>query len=338
MLRAVVVGAGAMGLNHARIYNELESVELVAVVDVDGEAADRVGRKYHTRAFRDLSSALEETSPHIVSVAVPTRLHEEVAVRAIEHGCHVLVEKPLALSVPAGRRIIEAAERAAVTLGVGHVERFNPAVVEIKRRLENNELGRIFKVHARRFSPFPTRIGDVGVILDLATHDIDVIRHLLGSHVERGFAETQRRAHASCEDLVTALLRFENGVIGVLDVNWLTPTKVRELAILGERGMYVVDYLTQDLFWYQNAHEGGGWEVLTTFRGAWEGDMVKVRLNKKEPLRIELEDFVSSVVEGRRPQVSGSDGLAAIELGALIVESGQTKLPFHCVQGASLER
>ncbi|MDQ4145906.1 MAG: gfo/Idh/MocA family oxidoreductase, partial [Actinomycetota bacterium] len=122
-------------------------------------------------------------------------------------------------------------------------------------------------------------------------------------------------------------LRFENGTIGVLDVNWLTPTKVRQLAILGERGMYLADYLTQDLYWYKNDSGGETWEMLSTFRGAWEGDMIKIRLNKKEPLRAELEAFVAAVVDDREPHVSGWDGLAAIEIGSMILESGRKNVP-----------
>jgi len=316
-----------MGMNHARVYSELDSVDLVAVVDPDAQAAGRAARRYRSTPFADCRSALEATSPDIVSVAVPTRLHEAVALEAIGHGCHVLVEKPMALSLDGGRRIIDAAAARNVKLTVGHIERFNPAVVEIKKRLERQELGRIFQVHARRLSPFPGRIDDVGVVLDLATHDIDVIRHLLGAEVRRVFAETDQKAHASCEDLVTALIRFSNGVIGVLDVNWLTPTKVRQLAILGERGMYIADYLTQDLYWYQNGPTSGSWDALSTFRGAWEGDMVKVRLEKKEPLRAELEAFVAAVVDDSEPQVSGLDGLAAIEIGMMMMGSGHQHVP-----------
>lgn len=327
-LRVAVIGAGAMGINHARVYSDMDSVELVAVVDVDPVATGRVCQRFRATPFGDAATALQATRPDIVSVTVPTSLHEPVALEAIDFGCHVLVEKPLALSLEAGRRIISAADSRGVKLTVGHTERFNPVIVAIKDRLERNELGRLFQIHARRVSPFPGRVQDVGVILDLATHDIDVIRHLLGAEVERVFAETERKAHASCEDLFSALLRFSNGVVGVLDVNWLTPTKVRQLTILGEGGMYLADYLTQDLYWYKNSSAPGGtWDALTTFRGAWEGDMVKVRIDKREPLRAELESFVSAVLENRDPAVSGDDGLAAIDISLTLMEAGQRHVP-----------
>jgi predicted dehydrogenase len=223
--------------------------------------------------------------------------------------------------------MVDAAARHGVKLAVGHIERFNPAVAEIKRRLADDELGRIFQVHARRLSPFPGRISDVGVILDLATHDIDVMHHLLGSDVERVFAETEQKAHATCEDLVSALVRFSNGVIGLLDVNWLTPTKVRTLTVLGEGGMYVADYLTQDVYWHKNTPLGTTFDSLNVFRGAWEGDMVKVRLNKKEPLRAQLESFVQAVTDDVEPAVTGLDGLYAIDLSLTLMESGRLHQP-----------
>jgi len=326
-VKVAVLGVGSMGSSHARVYAEMDHVRLVGVADPDEHAATRVARRYGCRAYGDFRKLLEEETPDLVSVAVPTKLHAEVAVEAISRGVHVLVEKPLAPSVEAGREIVEAAAAASVKLAVGHIERFNPAVVELKRRLDDDELGRIFQIHARRLSPFPGRIADVGVILDLATHDIDVMHHLLGSEVDRVFAETEQKAHATCEDLVSALVRFANGVIGLLDVNWLTPAKVRTLTVLGEGGMYLADYLTQDVYWYKNTPIGSTFEGLTVFRGAWEGDMIKIRLDKKEPLRAQLESFVRSVVDDTPPAVSGRDGLVAIDLSMTLMESGRRHEP-----------
>jgi UDP-N-acetylglucosamine 3-dehydrogenase len=327
-LRAAVLGVGAMGRSHARVYAEMEHVRLVAVADPELRVAERVAGSYGTTAYADHVELLDREKPDLVSVAVPTTRHTEVALDAIARGIHVLVEKPLALSIDEGRRIIEAAEQQGVKLAVGHIERFNPAVVEIKRRLAEQELGRIFQVHARRLSPFPGRVQDVGVILDLATHDMDVMAYLLDAEVTRVFAETERKAHASHEDLLSALLRFSNGVIGVLDVNWLTPTKVRQLAVLGEGGLFLADYITQDVHWYRNAGDGAGdWDALTVFRGAWEGDMVKLHFAKQEPLLAELESFVASVVEDTAPLVGGRDGLAVIDLSRTLAESGRQNVP-----------
>lgn len=332
-VRVAVIGAGSMGTNHARIYSELDAVDLVGVADPDQAAAGRVARRYHTAAFDDFRRLLEETEPDLVSVTVPTRSHETVALEVIETGTHLIVEKPLAPSVAAAQRVIRAAADRGVKLSVGHIERFNPAVVEIRQRLRQQELGRVFQIHARRLSPFPGRITDVGVILDLATHDIDIMRDLVDGDVERVFAETERKAHATHEDLVTAVLRFTNGVVGVLDVNWLTPSKVRQLSVLAEGGMYLADYLTQDLYWYKNTTTSGTWDSLTIFRGPQEGDMVKIHIDKREPLRAELESFVTAVAMDKEPVVSGQDGLAAIAVSELILESGRSHNPAHAPPG-----
>ncbi len=326
-MRAAVIGTGSMGYNHARVYAEMDDVELVAVADPDVMACKRVFNTYRPQVYDDYLELLDRERPDLVSIAVPTKAHVDVACEAMSRGVHVLVEKPLALTVEEGRVIMEMARRSAVKLSVGHVERFNPAIAEVKRRLEQEELGRIFQVRARRVSPFPGRVQDVGVILDLATHDIDVIRHLLGSEVERVFAETARKAHTTCEDLLSATLRFSNDVIGVLDVNWLTPTKVRQVTVLGEGGMYVIDYLTQDVYWYKNTAISDSWESLTVFRGAMEGDMVKIHLRKEEPLRAELVSFVAAVREDREPAVNGTDALVAIDLSITLAESGRLNVP-----------
>lgn len=326
-VKVAVLGVGSMGSSHARVYAEMDDVRLVGVADSDEAMARRVARRYGCGAYADFRQLLDEQRPDLVSVAVPTRSHAAVAGEAIRRGVHVLIEKPLAPSVEEGLSIVEAALTHGVKLTVGHIERFNPAVAEIKRRLSEQELGRVFQVHARRLSPFPGRISDVGVILDLATHDIDVMHHLLGSEVERVFAEVEQKAHATCEDLLSALVRFSNGVIGLLDVNWLTPAKVRTLTVLGEGGMYVADYLTQDVYWYKNTLLGATFDSLTVFRGPREGDMVKVRLDKREPLRAQLESFVRAVADDLEPAVTGLDGLVAIDLSMTLMESGRRHVP-----------
>ncbi len=316
-----------MGLHHSRVYAEMSDVDLVAVADPDPAACQRIASTYRPRVYGDYREMLDRERPDLVSVAVPSALHVEVACEVMSRGIHVLVEKPLALTVEAGQVIIDASREFDVKLFVGHIERFNPAIIELRRRLRQEELGRIFQVQARRVSPFPGRIRDVGVILDMATHDIDVIRHLLGSEVERLYAETATMADTGQEDLLSATLRFTSGVIGILDVNWLTPAKVRQLAVLGEGGMYLTDYLTQDVYWYRNTAISDSWDSLSVFRGATEGDMVKVHLHKKEPLRAELESFVVAVRDDLEPEVNGMDALVAVDLSLTLAESGRRNIP-----------
>jgi len=322
--RAAVIGVGAMGRNHARVYNEMLEVELVAVVDLDLALAENVVRLHGGRIYTDYRIMLEEIQPDVVSVAVPTQAHQQVTLDVLEAGCHVLVEKPIAATLEEGRRMIERAAELDRVLAVGHIERYNPAVIELKRRLDAGELGQIFQIHARRLGPFPARVRDVGVVVDLAPHDLDIMRHLTGKEVRRLYAETEQEIHTAHEDLFSGLIRFEGGVVGVLNINWLTPTKVREITVTGQRGMFLANLLTQDLYFYENEEAGDlDWNHLSLLRGVGEGRMVRLRLHRREPLRAELEAFVAAAQGEQVGIVRGEDGLAALELAQALIEASK---------------
>ena len=321
-----VIGVGSMGHNHVRVYAEMDSSNLIAVADVNAEAAERVGRAYRLNAYTDYREMLAREKLDLVSVAVPTRLHRQVVEDAINAGVHVLVEKPIAATVKEGEEMIALAERKGVKLTVGHIERFNPAILELKHRLDEEQLGRIFQIHVRRTGPFPPRVEDVGVVIDLATHDLNIVEYLTGSQIRSLFAETERRIHAKYEDLVSAVMRFRNGTIGVLDINWLTPTKIRELSIVGERGMFLVNYLSQDLYFYENNFASGNWERLVAIGGVREGQMIKHQVRRVEPLKAELQSFVEAVTNDTPPLVSGAEALRALMLAQKLIESGRE----HC--------
>jgi predicted dehydrogenase len=322
-LRAAVIGVGAMGRHHARVYTDIDETMLVGVADAEAETAEAVGRRYNVPWFTDHRELLVETRPDLVSLAVPTKLHLRVGLDVLAAGVHLLVEKPIAATLEEGRLLMVAAGDSGRVLTVGHVERFNPAVRELRRRLDVGELGRVFSVQARRMGPFPARIRDVGVVVDLATHDLDVMRWLVGAPVTRVYAETARRIHTEHEDMLSGLLRFESGEVGVLLVNWLTPTKIRELALTGERGMFVVDYLHQDLYFYENVGADSYWEDYGVLQNVEEGAMTRMRIDHQEPLVLELAAFARAVREGLAPEVSAEDGLRALELARALVASGR---------------
>lgn len=322
-IHAAVIGVGAIGRNHARLYNEIEGVELVAVADNDPAAAARIGGQLHTKSYGDYREMLANERLDVVSVSVPTMLHRQVALDCIAAGVNTLVEKPIAATVAEGEEMIAAAKKAGVKFTVGHIERFNPAIIELKKRLDAGELGRIFQIHARRLGPFPARIRDVGVVIDLAIHDVDIMRYLLGSDVTRVYAETDQNLNTAHEDLLSGLLRFESGAIGVLDINWLTPTKIRELQVTGEKGMFLASYLTQDLYFYENDYINSEWDTISNISGVSEGRMIRLRIDRKEPLRAELESFIHAVSDNKEPLVSGEDGLKALAVVQQIVASGE---------------
>jgi UDP-N-acetylglucosamine 3-dehydrogenase len=320
-LRIALVGAGSMGRHHARVIAESSETELVAIVD-PSDSVDELAYRHRSRRLDSIKELLADTRPDAALVAVPTADHAEVAATLLEADIPVLVEKPIAATTEEAAMLVGLAERRGLPLTVGHVERFNPAVTALRDKLHAEELGRVFQVHARRLSPFPLRIGDTGAAFDLATHDLDLMCVLAGTPI-RVSAEIDRRAHRTHEDLLAATLRFDSGIIGLLEVNWLTPTKVRQLTVTGERGMLVVDYLNQHLTLYENAHESVSWPTLDVFDGVTEGNVVRFAINRVEPLRAQLDEFVRLVAGAENGSVTPAEGVRALELALAVVESGK---------------
>jgi len=328
VLKTAVIGVGMMGRNHARVYALMENSRLVAAADPDARALEPIARTYKVHVYTDYVQMLDEEKPDLVSIAVPTRLHREVAITAMKRGVHVFLEKPISTCVEEGQEIINCAQREGVKLAVGHIERFNPAIIELKKQLDAGQLGRIFQIHARRVGPFPPRIEDVGVVIDLATHELNLLEYLTGSRVESVYAEIEREIHAKHEDLLMGILKFEDGTVGILDINWLTPTKIRELSLIGEKGMFLVNYLTQDLEFYENDYFNGNWEGLAIM-GVSEGRKIRLNIKRKEPLLAELESLVEAIEHDTAPQIGGEEALRAVLLAQRLLESGQKHQVVH---------
>ena len=324
-LKVAVVGAGSMGMNHLRVLNDLndEQIRLVGVAEPHEPTLHNAMRRFHLAGYTDYRLMVKETQPDLVAVVVPTHLHFEVASHVLDQGIHVLIEKPITRSIEEARALIELAHQREVLIAVGHIERFNPAIIEVKRRLVAGCLGQMFHLHARRLGPFPPRIRDVGVTLDLASHDIDIMRYLADGEVEHVHAEVQHRIHHTHEDALLGILRLSNDVIGMLDVNWLTPTKVRELSITGEKGMYLVNYLTQEVSFYENDYTPTNWDALRSLSGVSEGTMTRLKVQKAEPLRLEYEDVLDAIRHDRTPKVSGEDGIAVLKVVLQLSEATQ---------------
>ena len=322
-VRVAVVGAGSMGMSHLRVLKDFdeERVQLVGVAEIHEPTLKHAMSRFHVAGYTDYQRMIEQTHPDLVAVVVPTHLHSEVALNVLNRGIHVLIEKPITRTIEEALALLQLASIRGARIAVGHVERFNPAVVELKRQILHGALGQMFHLHARRIGPFPPRIRDVGVTLDLASHDIDVMRYVADAEVEHVYAQTQRRVHSTCEDLLLGLLRFTNDANGVLDVNRLTPTKIRELSITGEKGMYLVNYLTQEVYFYENDYTPTTWDTMRTLTGVSEGTMTRLKVQKAEPLRLEYEDIITAMVDDRLPTVSGEDGLAVLRIVQQLAES-----------------
>jgi UDP-N-acetylglucosamine 3-dehydrogenase len=327
MLKAGVIGVGSIGQNHARVYRSLPGAKLVGIADANLQAAAKVGEFNNVPFYDSLDKLIDSQSPDLVSVAVPTSLHFEVGCALIERGVHVLMEKPITSTLDQAEKLVELAAKKGVVLAVGHIERFNPAVMELRRRLKESMAGRIYKVFAQRLSPYPPRIRDAGVVIDLASHDIDLMRYLIDEPITKVYGETLQSINSDREDLFDGLLRFKGGAVGVLDVNWMTPTKIRRLTVTGSRGFFECNLLSQELFYYENDSAPSQWDALSVLRGVTEGNVLGIRLQRHEPLAAEINDFVSAVREGRRPLVTGEDGLETLRLALKFVQSGAEGKP-----------
>ncbi|MEO8610986.1 MAG: Gfo/Idh/MocA family oxidoreductase [Chloroflexota bacterium] len=323
MLKAAVIGVGSIGQNHARVYREMEGIQLVGVVDQSLQNATKVGSRLNVPFYTDWEKLLEEQKPDLISCAVPTSLHFDVGTKLIERGLHVLMEKPITSTLDQAEKLVALAKKKGVVLAVGHIERFNPAVMELRRRLREGMVGKVYKIHAQRLGPYPPRIQDAGVIIDLASHDIDLMRHLMDEPITRVYGETLQTINSDREDMFNGVLRFKSGAVGVLDVNWITPTKIRRLQVTGSRGMFDCNLLSQELFFYENEVAPSQWDTLSILRGVSEGNVLGIRIQRHEPLAAELSDFVAAVRDSRAPTVTGQDGLETLRLALDFVQSGK---------------
>jgi predicted dehydrogenase len=312
-----------MGSHHARVLSQIEGVEIAAVVDPNPVRREQFARRHpRTSTYVTIEDALESVEIHFACLAAPAETLPALGRAAIQAGIPLLIEKPVAADEDEALALLREAEERGVLLGVDHVERCNPAVLALKERLDSGMIGHVYQLHARRLSPFPDRDAILGVALDLASHDIDVMRYLTGSEVERVFAESAQRLHDSAEDLIAATMRFDNDTTGLLEVNWLTPTKVRELTVTGEGGTFVLNYLTQELYHYGHPTEPTNWDTLANMRGAGEGDMIRYALARREPLLVQWETFLCALNGDGCPSASGYDGYAALSTARAIQRSG----------------
>jgi len=317
-----------IGRHHARLLQASSRVAFAGAVD---PAGDRFGVVHDDAlVFAELGALLRTGTPDFAIVAVPTEEHVAVVRVLAAEGVHVLVEKPLAATAAEARALIDACAAAGIRAAVGHVERFNPALLELRRRTQEGQLGQVFLVATERIGPFPDRVRDVGVIKDLATHDLDLVRWLGGAPVERVTAESQHRMEREHEDLVLATGRLANSISFNCVVDWLSPTKVRRTRVLGERGMLVADTLTADLTFYANGDVASEWADTQSLRGVSEGDATRYALARREPLLVELETFCDLLAGDPDAAVvtlgEGLDTVIVAEAALASARAGETVL------------
>lgn len=317
-LRAGLVGLGHMGRHHARVLRALPDVELVAAVDTH----DQIRESYPDVEVLDAVPKLVDRGVDMCVVSTPTVTHESIGLQLAEAGVATLIEKPLAHDAKAAQSIVEAFARTGTLGCVGHIERFNPALQDMRRRLAAGELGSVYQVVTRRQGPFPARIMDAGVILDLATHDIDLTAWVTGASYRSVSARTAHRSRRPHEDLVSAVAELSSGLVVTHLVNWLSPFKERITTVTGDLGSFVADTLTADLTLFKNGSERAQWDRVAAFRGVAEGDMIRYAIPKPEPLLTELSNFAAAVRgEPDSQVVTLEEGLTTVRVAEALRES-----------------
>lgn len=324
-LRALLVGAGMMGRNHARVLQSLEGVSLVGIVDPVG-APHLVN---HSAQLMESLDAAHTMEADIAIVATPTSQHETTSLRLLDMGLNVLVEKPIADSPEAGDRMVRKLSETGFKGAVGHIERFNPAIQELKRRLEKGEIGEIYQIATRRQGSFPERIGDVGVTKDLATHDLDFTSWICGADYDMVFGQAHFKTGRAHEDMIAVTGRMKNGVIVNHLVNWLSPMKERLVTVTGGKGTFVADTLTGDLTLFENGVYSIEWDNFASFRGVKEGNVTRYAYPKREPLRTELEGFRDLVMLGEGLHVSFEEATKSVHVAEGIMSSAMSGRPVH---------
>jgi UDP-N-acetylglucosamine 3-dehydrogenase len=322
VLKAAVIGVGNMGKHHARLYSRIPSAELVAVSDLSEQLGREIAGQFSCKFYRDFREMLKKESIDVVSVVVPTRLHRDVAVACLEAGKHVLVEKPISDNIESAKRIIETARRKGVRLAVGHVEHFNPAVQKLKELVDAGKLGQVTSLMAKRVGLFPPQIKDANVVIDLATHDIGVFSYILGKEPTKIYASAGNALINKREDYAEIFLGY-NGTNGMIQVNWITPVKIRNLSVTGTKGYAELNYISQELTLYESRYErkfGDFGDFVVKFG---EPKRIEVPIEKAEPLKLELESFLRAVEKGQEPLVNGEVGLKTLEIALKAIEKSK---------------
>ncbi|MDP2669414.1 MAG: Gfo/Idh/MocA family oxidoreductase [bacterium] len=319
-LNVAVIGAGNMGRHHARIYSELPNINLAAICDIDVDNGEKLAKKHGCRFYRDYKQMLVKEKIDAVSIAVPTFLHHEVAFNVLDKGINVLLEKPIATSLSEGEDIIKKAKEKSVLLMVGHIERFNPAVRRLARLIHDNKLGDIVSINMRRVGGLPPQKNNANVIMDLAIHDIDIANFFMRDFPVEVSGYKSKITIDEQEDNAFVLLKYPKAS-AFIEVNWITPIKIRTLDITGTKGFARLDYVAQKITLYENVLSAGNtqYKDFNDFISKFYSPTVlQVDVERAEPLKCELEEFIGAIAEKREPVFTAHDAYKSLEIALKI--------------------
>lgn len=310
MIKIGVIGLGSMGRNHVRVCSQLENIELIGVCDINEELAKNVGNSLRISHHKNYSKLIPMVDAAII--ATPTIFHYDIAMDFLSAGKHLLIEKPICDNEKKAKELVDKAKKENLKLAVGHIERYNPVILFAKELINKNQLGELISIKSKRVSNFPGRIKDVGVILDFGVHDIDIMRYLAGE-VRSVYATAGKfNKNIDFEDHADIMLTFDNGISGVIEVNWLTPIKIRKLHLTCSKKFVEIDYIQQSACISSSTITSVNENNL--YNIPIQNNRNYISLERKEPLKNEIEDFVKSIESGTLPLVTGNDGLQAIKI------------------------
>jgi len=313
VLNVAVIGTGKMGRNHIRTYFEMDEANLIAISDIVEDTGKELAEKFNCKFYKDYNKMFEKEKIDIVSVCVPTFLHSKIAKDVINQGINTLIEKPITKNVEEGEEIIKLAKEKGVKLTVGHIERFNPAVQKLKKIIDEGKLGTITSVLARRVGVFPPQIKDANVVIDLAVHDIDIINYLLGKGPDKVYSGLGKALIEKRHDYANIFLKY-NGTNAFIEVNWITPIKIRQLSVTGTKGYAELNYMTQELVFYESFYDKIYDDFGDFIISFGEPKITEIKIKKEEPLKLELKHFIDCVENNKDPVVSGEQALEALRI------------------------
>ncbi len=330
MVDVGVIGVGVMGCNHVRILSNLKDANLVAISDIKKSLLEEVGDTFGVKnRYTSYQEMIKNHKLDVVIIVVPSNLHKKVAVDCLNHDLNIFIEKPIAHTISDSEEIISLAQKKNKFLMVGHIERFNPVVRNIREFINNGRLGDIYLINTVRAGPYPKRIRNVGVLIDLAVHDIDILHHLIGN-IERIYSQLI----LSNDEVIycNSLFKIASGVKGSCEFSWVSSKKTRTIHLYGVKGVLEGNYQDQTLRFYENPEantrtSNNSYKEVLSSGNIGAGKLVELPIKKEEPLKVELEHLIECIKKNKKPLVTGEDALKALKIALLMLESGKSGKP-----------
>jgi len=317
-MNAAVIGVGNMGKHHARNYSEIAGVNLIAIADTDPKIGRDIAKKLNCRYYKNYQELLSKETLDLVTVAVPTKLHKKVALDCIARGIHILIEKPIASTVAEAKEIVQKAKQKGIKFTVGHIERFNPAVLKLKEMVDKGKLGKITSIVTRRIGPMPSRIKDANVVIDIGVHDIDMMNWFYNRLPDSVVAGGGNALNKIQQDYVDIFLKYGQ-CSGLAQANWITPVKIRKLAISGTKAYAELNYITQELDFYEcnysTEYDDFG-EFMIKFGEPRDKKVIKT--DNFEPLKAEIKSFIKAIRTDTRPMVTAREAIDALAIACRV--------------------